>query len=132
MSNWFDRFTDLDKMKEQAEGLWDRGVRETKRQAALAKIRIRLISLEQRMKAALLTLGKQVWDLHCADTLTKDNLGNAFDALESLADEIAEAKADLEQVQKATTEAEIAEAVADDTPIDEAPAGDDEPERNLE
>jgi len=92
---------------------------------------VRLMSLEQRMNQATRELGKRVWDLHCADTLTKENLGNAFDTLEALADEIAEAKADLEQVKKATTEAEIEEATADDKPVEDEP-GDDEPERNLE
>ena len=138
MSSWFDRFADFDKVKEQAESLWHQSVRETKRQAALVRIRTRLALLEQRSNKALRELGKKVWDLHCDDALTKDGLTGAFDTLEAIADEMEEARADLETVRNAKTEAEIDDALADDPPAapdasdDGEPAVDDEPERNLE
>ena len=98
MGNFFDRFTDLDKLREQAEDLWERSVRETKRQAALGKLRAHLGELQVRMNLEFRRLGHKVWSLHADDALTKKNLTGAFDVLEALADEIAEARAEMNRL----------------------------------
>ena len=126
MSNFFDRFRDLDGLKEQAERLIQQGVRESKRQAAFARLRIKLLDLDRRMNAEFRVLGERVWQLHEADALTPDQLAGAFDVLETLAHEITEAQAEMD---------ELSAAEAAETPLEPAaePPGEDAPdERKLE
>ncbi len=129
MPSFFDRFRDLDSLKEEAEALFDQGVRESKRQAALARLRVRIFDLDRRMNAEFRVLGEKVWDLHNAASLTAENLAGAFDVLSALADEIAEAKEDLLEL---STPAGRAAAESPAAPAPESPATPDDAERRIE
>lgn len=114
MGSFFDQFRDLDALKEKAEGFFQEGVRETKKQAAAAKLRLRVLDLERRMNSEFRVLGEHVWRLHQNDDLSKDRLEGAFTTLERLAEEIADAKAEMELVQMETDDAEGQEEIADE------------------
>ena len=116
MPSFFDRFRDLDSLKEQAQDLLDTGLREGKRRAALAKLQVRLYDLDTRMNREFRILGEQVWDLHEAGTLTTESLSGLFDKLEAIAEDIDEAQAEMQRLR---------EADADDEPVGE-------PERKVE
>lgn len=98
MANFFDRFRDLDHLKEQAEELLAQVGKESKRQTALAKLRMRIFDLERRMNAEFRVLGERVWELHQVSQVTPENLAGAFSVLEALADEIADAKDELQEL----------------------------------
>lgn len=107
MPSFFDRFRDLDSLKEQAQDLLDTGVREGKRRAALAKLQVRLYDLDTRMNREFRVLGEKVWDLHEAGTLTPESLGGLFDKLEALADDIDEAQAEMQRLREAPADADV-------------------------
>ncbi len=125
MPSFWDRFRDLDSLKEQAEELIQQGIRGSKRQAALAKLRYRVFELERRMNSEFRVLGEKVWDLHQAEAVTPENLAGAYTVLEALADEIAESKDELNELL--TSARESAEG-ADGEPAGEA----SEAERRIE
>lgn len=117
MPSFWDRFRDLDSLKEQAEELIQQGIRGSKRQAALAKLRYRVFELERRMNSEFRVLGEKVWDLHKAEAVTPENLAGAYTVLEALANEIAESKDELNELLSSAREAG---EDADDEPAVEA------------
>ena len=126
MAGFFDRFKDLDSLKEQAEKMVQDSAKEARRQAELGKLRLRILDLERRMNAEFRVLGERVWDLHEREAVAPENLTGAFDLLEALASEIDDAKADMEALVKAK-EADAAAAKAAREAEAEAEA-EDEPE----
>lgn len=132
MKNWFDDFSDLDKIRDRAESLWESGVRETKRQTSLAGIRLRLASLQKRKNDALTELGARVWQLHQAGTLDPAALAELFAPVEAIAAEIRDAEDDFRQVREADTSAEIDAATADDAAPSADPGEPVDPPRQIE
>ncbi len=112
MSSFFDRFRDLDRLKEQAEELLDQGWREGKRRAALAKLQVRLFDLDRRLNSEFRNLGEKVWDLHQADALVPEKLTGLFDQLEAISTEIEAATDEMKRLREAPAD-------ADDEPEDE-------------
>lgn len=122
MPSFFDRFRDLDDLKERAEALLEQGLKEGRRQAEMIKLRVKILDLERRMNAELRVLGERVWELHQVAALTPENLAGAFERLESLAEEIATAREEMERIERDE------DAPAATPPPPPAP----EPERRLE
>lgn len=100
MPSFFDRFRDLDDLKQRAEELLDQGLKEGRRQAEMVKLRVKLLDLERRMNSELRVLGERVWELHQVAALSPDNLAGAFDRLETLAEEIATAREEMERFEQ--------------------------------
>lgn len=114
---------DLEKLKDRAEALIEQVGRESKRHAALAKLKIRVLDLERRMNNEFRTVGERAWELHSENALSADNLTGAFDELERLSGEIAQCKDDIEELSTKPEEE------LDDEPLDEAERQiEDEPE----
>ncbi len=132
MKNWFDDFSDLDKIRERAESLWESGVRETKRRTSLAGIRLRLAGLQKRKNDALTELGARVWQMHQAGTLDQEALAALFAPVEAVAAEIREAEDDIRQVREADTRAEIDAATADEDVPSADPGEPVDPPRQIE
>ncbi len=129
MAGFFDRLKDFDSLKEQAEKMYQEGAKQTKRQAELLKLRVRVADLERRMNAEFRVLGERVWDLHDRGALQPENLTGAFDLLEALGQDIEQAQADIEVLAKEgdSDEAEDSPAAEPAEVTEPATASDDTP-----
>ncbi|MCC7493006.1 MAG: hypothetical protein IT204_11680 [Fimbriimonadaceae bacterium] len=112
MGSFFDRFKDFDGLKAQAEDLLEQGLAAGRRQAALAKLKVRLYDLDRRMNAEFRVLGEKVWEQHEAGSLSADSLSGAFAVLEAVSDEMEDAKEELQDLLRQAKDgaAEAAEA----------------------